>query len=80
MYPVGSFVRLSNGDYGVVAFNNSKNSSRPLVKVVFDAKLQSKGPKLVDLSLVDGNGSYVEIQECLNPVQYRIDVTKLLAA
>jgi len=80
VYPVGSFVRLSSGEYAVVARNNAKHSSRPLVKVVFDSKLRHKEPVMLDLALANGKGSGMEIAECLNPAQYRVDVGNLLVA
>lgn len=80
VYPVGSFVRLSSGEYAVVACNNSATTTRPVVKVVLDANLNMKKPTLVDLAMANLGGVGMEIMECLNPAMYRIDVAKMLTA
>lgn len=49
LYPVGSFVRLNNGYYGVVASYVSSVSSRPTVIMVGD----KKGKKLEEYEKVD---------------------------
>lgn len=75
VYPVGSFVRLSTGEYAVVTDNNSSNASRPMVKILFDASLRRKASVEVDL-LKDPSG--LEIKECLNPAGYPVDLARLL--
>ncbi len=80
VYPVGSFVRLSSGEYAVVACNNAATTTRPVVKVVLDANLNMKKPALVDLAMANLGGAGMEIMECLNPAMYRIDVAKMLTA
>jgi len=79
VYPIGSFVRLSNGEYAIVTANNEAHAARPTVKVVLDAKMRHKPPTTVDLSKTMLTGG-LEISECLNPADYRVDLSRLLTA
>jgi hypothetical protein len=79
VYPIGSFVRLSNGEYALVTANNEAHAARPTVKVVLDAKMRHKPPTIIDLSKTMVTGG-LEISECLNPADYRVDLSRLLTA
>ncbi len=80
IYPVGSFVRLSGGEYGVVCEANPVEPLRPKVKIVFDAKLRSMPPKLVDLNEHKPSPAApgLAITDCLNPADYKIDVRRFM--
>lgn len=75
VYPVGSFVRLSNGEYALVTASNTANATRPTVKILFDPYMRRKATVAVDL-LQDVGG--LEISECLNPAGYPVDLARLL--
>lgn len=77
VYPIGSFVRLTNGDYAVVVSNNDLNAARPKVKIVFDARMRHKRPVIIDLYETALSGG-LEISECLNAAEYRVDLSRLL--
>jgi len=77
VYPAGSFVRLSTGEYAIVTEVNTVNASRPTVKIVFDPWMRRKAAVAVDLLHDDGG---LEISECLNPAGYPVDLTSLLLA
>jgi len=75
VYPVGSFVRLSSGEYAIVTGSNDKNATRPTVKLLFDAGMRHRQPAVLDLA--EGGP---EISECLNPAEYRVDLSRMLTA
>lgn len=78
IYPVGSFVRLTGGEYGVVCDVNAEQPLKPKVKIVFDAKMRAHPPRMVDLSLAEpGREPDLEIADCINPADYKIDVSRL---
>ncbi|EPR38667.1 metal dependent phosphohydrolase [Desulfovibrio sp. X2] len=81
IFPVGSFVRLSNGHYAVVSEVNSDFPLKPSVKVVLDAKLRPRRAEVVDLSVTPTSELHerLEIVECLDPRTYKIDVLRLLS-
>lgn len=68
IYPVGSFVRLDDGCYGLVADFPENRPGQPVVKVVFDRRLRPLRPALVDTG-TDGR----RVALGLNPKDYRID-------
>ena len=79
IYPVGSFVRLSSGDYGVVAEGNPKEPLHPKVRLVFDARMRPKRAVILDLARRGPDPDQgLSVQECLNPAQYKIDVSRFL--
>jgi HD-GYP domain-containing protein (c-di-GMP phosphodiesterase class II) len=75
VYPVGSFVRLSSGEYAIVTDSNPTNASRPTVKILFTPWMRRKAAVVVDL-FKDSGG--LEITECLNPAGYPVDLARLL--
>jgi len=79
VYPIGSFVRLSNGEHAIVIANNEANAARPTVKIVFDARMRTKTPTVVDLFATAGEGG-LEVRDCLNPAGYPVDLARLLMA
>jgi HD-GYP domain-containing protein (c-di-GMP phosphodiesterase class II) len=75
VYPVGSFVRLSSGEYAIVTESNLVNASKPTVKLLFDPWMRRKTPVVVDLFK---NPEGIGISECLNPAGYPVDLARLL--
>ncbi|WP_035104223.1 HD-GYP domain-containing protein [Desulfohalovibrio reitneri] len=82
IYPVGSFVRLSNGHYGVVCETNAQQPLRPSVKIVFDDKMRQRRAEVVDLAerARGPEPQRLEIAESLDPRDYKIDVMRLLGS
>lgn len=80
IYPVGSFVQLSNGEYGVVSEINRRQPLNPKVRVVFDARMRPQRMRLMDLAVQPRNGPEpLTVLECLNPVLYKLDISRYLA-
>ncbi|MFW5488764.1 MAG: HD-GYP domain-containing protein [Desulfovibrio sp.] len=76
IYPPGSFVRLSDGRYGVVCETNTDQALAPRVKVALDSKLRPLTPEIVDTA-VESNPK-LSIVDCLDPAQFKIDVYRLV--
>ena len=74
VYPVGSFVKLSGGEYGIVAGVNPIKPTRPEVKVVMDAKMRPQIPRVLDLLALEGGPQAQEIVQVLNPTEFKIDL------
>jgi hypothetical protein len=52
IYPVGSLVKLKSGMLGIIVNPGSENLLRPIVRTVFDIKLEhSIAPHDIDLSI-----------------------------
>ncbi len=80
VYPVGSFVRLSGGEYGIVASVNPLRPTKPEVKVVMDAKMRPQIPRCLDLLALEGTPQAQDIEHVLNPAEYKIDVEPFFLA
>lgn len=80
VFPLGSFVRLSNGEYGIVASVNPLAPTRPEVKVVFDIRFRPQLPRVADLEALAGTPEALEITEVLNPAEHKIDLERFLMA
>lgn len=74
VFPVGSFVKLSGGEYGIVASVNPLRPTKPEVKVVMDAKMRPQIPRILDLLELEGTGQAQDIAQVLNPAEYKIDL------
>jgi hypothetical protein len=72
VYPVGSTVRLSDGNLGVVvqAPKDPTRRSQPVVRV-----LQGAGGRLVDLSLGLSGGRSLSIVSTVPPESQQVNVT-----
>lgn len=80
VYPVGSLVQLTNGEHAVVMELNPATPIRPKVRVLFDAKMRPRPMRTLDLAeaaVVPGRKP-IEIWKCLNPLDYKIDVVRLM--
>lgn len=74
IYPVGSFVRLSTREYAVVTGSNVATPLFPQVTVVLTPGQRGCPPRELDLDAArNGGGDAIEIIECLNPRDYKID-------
>jgi HD-GYP domain-containing protein (c-di-GMP phosphodiesterase class II) len=80
VYPVGSFVRINTGQYGIVYDVNYEAPQRPFIKVVFDQKMRPRRAELLDLSeprYAKGK-NHLKIVGCYDPLRYKIDVQRFL--
>lgn len=63
VYPLGTMVRLTTGDVGIVAKVNSRYPLRPVVRVEDEQGKESAGGRQLDLSLIP----LISVVETLNP-------------
>ncbi len=83
IYPIGSLVLLSSGEYALVSSPNPGDPLRPNVKVIMDRKARACVPLDIDLSQEgdDGQGPLGEglkIVNSLDPRDYRVDPSQYL--
>ena len=80
IYPVGCFVKLSDGRYGVVVTNTPKAPLLPQVKVVFSSRFRAIHPEFVDLAKrsADNQGNNLEIIECIHPKTFKLELDRFL--
>ena len=80
IYPVGCFVKLSDGRYGVVVTNTPKAPLLPQVKVVFSSRFRALHPEFIDLAKRsnDGTGDSLEIIECIHPKTFKLELDRFL--
>ncbi len=77
IFPVGSFVRLTDGRYAVVADVDPDKPLYPTVKVSFDHKMRSVRPEILNLALAADLGG-PGIQDCLDPQECRVELSRIL--
>lgn len=76
VYPVGSLVELTNGRLGVVREVNQEDSTRPRVKIIFNARHNHhESPKEIDLSKADPD---LKIVSAVSPDIYGIHINDFL--
>ncbi len=80
VYPVGSFVRLKSGEYGIICESDRNNPARPKVKLLFDKDMRSRRAKIVDLAMFSDTPDEprAEIDQCLDPGTHNLDLARLL--
>lgn len=80
IYPVGCFVKLSDGRYAVVVSNTPKAPLLPTVKVVFNSRFRAIHPEFVDLAKnsKDVRGKNLEIVECIHPKTFKLELDRFL--
>jgi len=76
VFPVGSLVRLSGGEYGIVAVVNPQKPTKPEVKVVLDAKMRPQMPRVLDLLALEGTPEAQDIVQVLNPDEHKLDLER----
>jgi HD-GYP domain-containing protein (c-di-GMP phosphodiesterase class II) len=78
VYPAGSFVRLSNGMFGVITEVNPDSLLLPKVNIILDAQRHPVPPQLLDLTLAREMGqTEVSIEACLDSRQHGVDLKKI---
>ena len=80
VFPVGSLVRLSGGEYGIVTSVSSARPTKPEVKVVLDSKMRPQLPRILDLWAVEGTPEAQDVAEVLNPAAHKIDLERFFSA
>ena len=80
VFPVGSFVRLSGGEFGIVSGANPLRPTRPEIKVVLDARMRPQLPRLLDLESLEGTAQAQDIAEGLDPADFKIDLERFFNA
>ncbi len=81
IYPIGSIVELDSGEVGVVMTLNRRHHLHPTVVLVLDARKQPyEQHKMINLELMQGHGSTVNIKKILQSKAYGIDVRQLMQA
>lgn len=81
IYPVGSFVRLSDGRHGLVWASNPDAPLFPSVKAAFDQAMRPIPSEIVKLS-ANGDapaGPKLSIEEAVDPRPYKIDVAAVMS-
>lgn len=78
VYPVGSFVRLSSGEHGVVTVLNASMPLKPVVKVVYNASMQPVTRYAVNLADLPPEEESLVIEDIVNPDEHGIEVASLL--
>lgn len=82
IYPVGCFVKLSDGRYGVVVTNTPKAPLLPQIKIVFNSRFRAIHPEFVDLSQKTDTdkeqGNNLEIVECIHPKTFKLELNRFL--
>ena len=80
VFPVGSFVRLTGGEHGIVISTNPGRPTKPQVKVVLSARLRPILPRVLDLEALENTPQAQDIAEVLNPLDYKLDLERFLSA
>jgi len=80
VFPVGSFVRLSGGEYGIVSSANPLRPTRPEVTVILDGSMRPRKPRVLNLEALEGTPQAQEIAEVLSPAEHRIHLEEYLDA
>lgn len=76
LYPIGSAVKLSSGDIGIVFSADPKTRMRPLIMLVLDEKgIEIRPHRLVNLAVLPENK--LSISDIVNPRKYSIDTATL---
>ncbi len=80
IYPVGCFVKLSDGSYGIVLENTPQAPLQPQIKIVFDSRLRATHPKYIDLAKLSSENKResLEIEECIHPKTFKLELSRFL--
>jgi hypothetical protein len=81
LFPVGSLVKLSSGEVGVVVRNHEKLLARPLVRVILDTKGNESDSMEVDLAERAPDDSFrTSVVRSIDPAELGIDMLNLLTS
>ena len=80
VFPVGSFVRLTGGEHGLVTSTSAMRPTRPEVKVIMDARMRPLPPRVLDLEALKGTPQAQDIDEVLNPADFNLDLERFFSA
>lgn len=81
LFPVGSLVKLSEGEVGVVVRNHERLLARPVVKLILDASGSECEPEEVDLSEQGPGEDYrMHVVRSIDPAELGIDMLNLIAS
>lgn len=77
VYPVGSFVKLSTGEYGIVTNVTPGHPLHPEVKVILNTNMMPRREKLLNFARMAERGETPpQILECLNPADFNVDLSR----
>lgn len=74
VYPVGSFVRISTGEHGVVTDHNPDDPLNPGVRVCFNARMKPVLRREIDLA----GDPMITITDVINPDDHGVDIFGLI--
>ncbi|MBW3562649.1 MAG: HD-GYP domain-containing protein [Actinobacteria bacterium] len=76
VFPVGSMVRLTTGEVGIVVQVDHRLAARPVVRIVLDGGGDPVEPREIDLAAA---GEEVAVARSVDPSELGIDVSQLIA-
>jgi HD-GYP domain-containing protein (c-di-GMP phosphodiesterase class II) len=83
LFPVGSLVRLTSGEVGVVVRNHETKPARPVVRMVLDPRgnpLDAGDQREIDLSQQAADGRHPRsVERSLDPRDFDLDMLSLLS-
>lgn len=79
IYPVGSMVRLSNGDYAIVTASNQDAPLRPTITIAFDKDMNPAKPHTLNLA-TQSNNTALAIDDCVDHEPLGVDPALWLGA
>lgn len=74
VYPVGSFVRLSTGEHGVVTDHSPEHPLNPVVRICYDERMRPELKRDVNLA----EDPDLRITDVINPDEHGVDIFKLI--
>jgi HD-GYP domain-containing protein (c-di-GMP phosphodiesterase class II) len=79
LFPIGSLVRLTDGDVGVVVRNHDTLLARPTVRILLDAQGSPSDPFELDLTQMQPDGSFRwEVERSMDPHEIGVDMMSLI--
>ncbi|MBI5682213.1 MAG: HD-GYP domain-containing protein [Deltaproteobacteria bacterium] len=80
VYPVGTLVRLSTNEVGIVIRVEPQNTYKPVIKLLFDRDGMKIGyPHVIDFSASDRQGNHLRIISSVDPSIVDINVGSFMA-